>query len=176
MKKINSYSSARLWLAALLLSALAVGCGGGGGRDPILGAPVAAVLLVAPPGAIVPGAAICPVAGPSVTVTDPTDGNQSVSTSTSGVANGGKLVMATFSEAMNAATISATTFKLAPTGGLALVPASVSYNAATKVATLTTSSALLPNTAYTAVIQAPIANGTGTPLGCSYAWTFKTAL
>jgi hypothetical protein len=175
MKKINSYSSARLWLAALLLSALAVGCGGGGGRDPILGAPVAAVLLVAPPGAIAPGAAICPVAGPSVTVTDPTDGNQSASTSTSGVANGGKLVMATFSEAMNAATISATTFKLAPTGGLALVPASVSYNAATKVATLTTSSALLPNTAYTAVIQAPIANGTGTPLGCSYAWTFKTA-
>src|SRR5665811_1392613 len=153
MKKFeSSYSRGRMWSLALLLSTVAVvtiGCGGGGGgRDPILGAPVAAVLLVAPPGAIAPGATICPVAGPSVTVTDPTDGNQSVSTSTSGVANGGKLVMATFSEAMNAATISATTFKLAPTGGLALVPASVSYNAATKVATLTTSTALLPNTAY----------------------------
>lgn len=110
-----------------------------------------------------------------MTVTNPTNGNQLVTTSTSGVVNNGKLVTATFSEAMNAATINASSFKLAPTGGVALTPASVSYNAATKVATLTTSSALLANTAYTAVIQAPIANSTGTPIGCSYTWSFKTA-
>lgn len=111
-----------------------------------------------------------------MTVTNPTNGNQLVTTSTSGVANNGKLVTATFSEAMNAATVNAATFKLAPTGSVALTPASVSYNAATKVATLTTSSALLANTAYTAVIQAPIANSTGTPIGCSYTWSFKTAV
>lgn len=184
MKKIESpYSRGRMWSMALLLGAVALvtaGCGGGGGRDPILGADVATVILVAPPGAIVvapPGAiapsAVCPVGGPSVTASNPTNGNQLVTTSTSGVANGGKLITATFSEAMNAATINAATFKLAPTGGVALVPASVSYNA--NVATLTTSSALLANTAYTAVIQAPIANGTGTPIACSYIWTFKTA-
>jgi hypothetical protein len=178
MKKIESYySRGRMWSMALLLSTVAVvtvGCGGGGGRDPILGAPVATVILVAPPGAIAPSA-ICPVAGPSVTVTDPVDGNQFVTTSTSGVTNGGKLITATFSEAMNAATINATTFKLAPVGGVALIPASVSYNETTKVATLTTSSALLANTAYTAVIAGPITNGTSTPIGCSYVWNFKTA-
>lgn len=178
MKKIETYSSrGRIWSMALLLGAVAVvavGCGGGdNGRDPILG--IGANVVLAPPaGAIAPGA-VCPVAGPSVTVTNPTNGNQFATTSTSGVANGGKAITATFSEAMNAATINATTFKLAPKGGVALIPASVSYNATSKVATLTTSSALLANTEYTAVIQGPITNGTGTPIGCSYAWTFKTA-
>lgn len=175
MKKINSYSSARPWLMAMLLSALAVGCGGGGGgRDPILGADGATVILVTPPGSIAPGL-ICPVTGPSVTMTDPTNGNQSATTSTSGVSNNGKLITATFSEAMDPATINASTFKLAPDGGGALLPASVSYDAAAKLATLTTSSALVAATAYTALIQGPVTNGTKTPLGCSYTWKFKTA-
>lgn len=175
MKKFNGHSKTLGWSVALLLSGLAAGCGGGdGGRDPVLGAGVANLVLVAPPGAIAPGA-VCPVAGPSVTLTNPANGSQTASTSTTGVANGGKQVTATFSESMNAATINAATFKLAPTGGAALVPASVGYNDVSKVATLTTASALLANTAYTAVIQAPIANGTGTPLGCTYTWNFKTA-
>jgi hypothetical protein len=175
MKQLKSYSSFRPLLAALMLSALAVGCGGGGGRDPILGAGDATAILVVPSRAIAPSAG-CAVAGPAVIVTDPTNGNQFVTTSTSGVANSGKLITATFSEAMNSATINAATFKLAPTGGVALVPASVTYNAATKLATFTTSSALLPNTAYTAVIESAATNSTSTPLGCSYAWNFKTAV
>lgn len=175
MKKFNGHSKTLGWSVALLLSGLAAGCGGSdGGRDPVLGADVSNMVLVAPPGAIAPGA-VCPVAGPSVTVTNPANGSLTASTSTSGVANGGKQVTATFSESMNAATINAATFKLAPTGGVALIPASVGYNDVSKVATLTTASALLANTSYTAVIQAPIANGTGTPLGCTYTWTFKTA-
>lgn len=173
MKNLNGYSRCRTWSSALLLGVLVAGCGGGGGgRDPVLGADVANLKLVVPPGTVAPGA--CPVDGPKVTFTDPTDGNLAVSTSTSGITNGGKLVTATFSEAMNAATINATTFKLAPTGGNALA-AQVTYGTATNIATLTTASALLANTAYTAVIQAPIANGTGTPLSCNYAWNFKTA-
>lgn len=175
MKKFTRHSKTLGWSVAVLLTGLAAGCGGGGdGRDPVLGTPVANVVLVAPPGAITPGAQ-CAVAGPSVTGTDPTNGNLSASASTSGVANNGKRVTATFSEAMNAATISAASFKLAPTGGVTLTPASVSYNDASKVATLTTTSALLANTAYTAVLQAPIANSTGTPISCSYTWNFKTA-
>ncbi len=174
MKNTNGYLRCRTWSTALLMGALLAGCGGGGGKDPVLGASVATAGLVAPTGAIAPGA-VCPVAGPSVTASNPANGNLLVTTSTNGVANNGKQVTATFSDAMNAASITATTFKLAPTGGIALTPASVSYNAATQVATLTTASALLANTAYTAVIQAPISNGTGTPLGCSYTWSFKTA-
>jgi hypothetical protein len=175
MKKFNGHSKTLGWSVALLLSGLAAGCGGSdGGRDPVLGGDVSNMVLVAPPGAIAPGT-VCPVAGPSVTVTNPANGSVTASTSTSGVANDGKQVTATFSESMNAATINAATFKLAPTGGVALVPASVGYNDVSKVATLTTASALLANTSYTAVIQAPIANGTGTLLGCTYTWNFKTA-
>jgi len=177
MKKINSYSSARLWLAALLLSALAVGCGGGGGRDPILGAGGATVVPFVPPaGAIIPGAACTAAVGPTiptVTFSDPTDGNPSVTTSTSGVANSGKSITATFSLAMNPVTINAATFTLAPVGGASLIPVSVNYNA--NVATLTTASALLPDTSYTAVIQGAVTSAAGTPIGCNYVWTFKTA-
>lgn len=167
---------------ALLFSAVALattGCGGGGGRDEILGAN-GAVAIVAPlpitpqPGAILPGA-VCPVAGPSVTTTDPANADQAASTSTTGVANSGKNITASFSEPMDPATFTPASFTLAPTNGTALVPASVRYDSNTNVAFLTTSSALLPNTAYSAVIQGPVSNGTKTPLGCSYAWSFKTA-
>lgn len=187
MKQLKTYSSFRPWLTVLMVSTLAVGCGGG--RDPILGADVAEAVLVAPPGAITPpggvippvGAtppvgvspgSVCPVAGPSVTLTDPTAGTQSATTST--LSGGGKLVTATFSEAMDPASINANTFKLAQEGQPALKPASVTYDANAKVATLTTTAALLPGTTYTAVIQGPVTNGTKTPLGCSYAWKFKT--
>ena len=178
-------------LAALMLSAVIVGCGGGSdaGRDPILGTGGAAAILVVPPGAILPGPPVpglpapgvppvqstCNAAGPKVIATDPTNGNQFVTTSTSGVANNGKLVTASFNSAINPASINAATFKLAPTGQVPVVPASVTYNASTRIATLTTSSALLPDTAYTVVIESSVAGDTGTTIGCSYAWTFKTA-
>lgn len=176
MNKFENYSRGLTWLMTLLLSALA-GCGGGGGgQDPILGTGAGAI-FTAPTNAIIPGA-VCPAAGatiPTVTMSDPTSGNQFATTSTTGVANSGKLITATFSLAMNSATINAATFSLAPVGGALLIPASVSYNASTNVATLTTSSTLLANTSYTAVIQATVTSATGTPMGCSYAWTFKTA-
>jgi hypothetical protein len=111
-----------------------------------------------------------------VTTSDPTSGNQFVTTSTSGVANSGKLITATFSLAMNASTINATSFTVTPAGGLALTPVSVGYDAATKVATLTTAAALLTNTNYQAIITvAPTTSPGAVPLACSYAWNFKTA-
>ncbi|UUZ77448.1 Ig-like domain-containing protein [Polaromonas sp. P1(28)-13] len=180
MNKFKSYSSARPWFMALLLSALAVGCGGGGGRDPILGTDGAGIIFVPPQGAnvIIPGAA-CPVVSatiPTVIASDPTSGNQFATTSTNGVAGGGKLITATFSLALDPATINPTSFTLAPVGGAALVPTSVSYNAATNVATLTTSSALLAGTSYTAVIQGAVTSATGTPIGCNYVWNFRLTL
>ena len=191
MERQSSYSGFKPMLAALMLSAVIAGCGGGSdaGRDPILGTGGAAAILVPPPGSILPGAPLplapapgappvvtsCNAAGPRVAATDPTNGNQFVATSTSGVANNGKVVTASFSSAVNPASINAASFKLAPTGQVPVVPASVTYNASTRIATLTTSSALLPDTAYTVVIEGSVAGDTGTTIGCSYAWTFKTA-
>jgi hypothetical protein len=174
MNRFESYSKRLMWLIPCLLTAFAAGCGGGGeGRDPILGAG-----FTLSSGTIIPGAVCTAAAGPTiptVTMSEPTSGNQFATTSTSGVAGTGKLITATFSLAMNPATINATTFTLTPVGGTAMVPASVSYNASTKVATLTTSSALLPNTSYTAAITKSATSALGIPIGCIYAWTFKTA-
>jgi hypothetical protein len=183
MKKSTSQSRVLGWGMALAFGAALAGCGGG--QDPILGTGVGAggqggpgLTFTPPAGAIAPGAACVASASatiPTVTQSDPTSGNQFVTTSTNGVAAGGKAVSATFSLAMNPASTNATTFTLAPVGGAALIPASVSYNAATRVATLTTSSPLLPGTAYTAVIQGAVKSDAGTPIGCNYAWNFKTA-
>ena len=176
MKKIVTSCPARVWVPVLFATTIAAGCGGGGGggQDPILGVP--GIVFIAPPGAIAPGAA-CPTASltvPAVVASTPTNGNQFVTTSTSGVAGGGKNISANFSIAMDAATINATSFNLAPSGGAALVPAAVSYDSPSMAATLSTSSSLLANTTYTAVIQSTVKSAAGSPLGCNYVWTFKT--
>ncbi len=172
MKSLQHHAKPLIWFSALLISALVAACGGGGqGRDPIFGAGVTAAAFVPPTGAVTPGA--CTAAGPQVTTSNPTDGNQSATTSTSGVAGGGKSITATFNQAMNPATITPATFTLALAGGVALVPASVTYSA--NVATLNTSSALLANTSYTAVIEGAVTNAAGVTIGCNYVWNFKTA-
>jgi hypothetical protein len=167
---------------SLALSAIIAGCGGG--QDPILGASVTQAVLVAPPGAIVPPV-VPPVAPPvgtppvvpapgtcqvAVTFTDPTNGNQTVATSSTGVANGGKRIQATLSGTVDAATINASTFRLAQTGQPPLTPASVSYDANTRVASLVTATALQPGTDYTVVLTP---NPPVPP--CAFTWTFKTA-
>ncbi len=168
----------RLWRIGALATLLAtlLGCGGGGeGRNPILGANVAPV-GVAPVGAAPGGTCAMPnPAMPTVIQSNPVNGNQAAPTSTVGVPGGGVAITATFSLPMNAATITAATFSLTPSGGGALVPASVTYDAVTTVATYTTSSALLPNTVYSAVINRAATSAAGTPMGCDFAWSFKTA-
>lgn len=174
MNKFEKYSRLMPWFMALLLSTLLAACGGGGGRDTILGT---GGIGSATAGAIVPGATCTVASGatiPTVTMSDPSSGNQFVTTSTTGVGGNGKLITATFSLAMNAATISASTFTVAPTGGAVLVPVTVLYDSTTKKATLTTSSALLAGTSYTAIITTAVTSATGVPISCSYAWSFKT--
>ena len=182
MKKFDTPRSARLWIPLLVLTTLAVGCGGGGGgggRDPIFGSGNvggAGIVFNPPAGAIAPGAT-CPAASvttPAVVATSPTNGNQFATTSTSGVAGGGKSISANFNIAMDGTTITPVSFNLAPSGGSALVPASVSYDAPSMAATLNTTSSLLVNTTYTAVIQSTVKSAAGNSLGCSYVWTFKT--
>ena len=168
---------AKPWLAVLMLGAIAAACGGGGGRDTILGANGAGIVFVPPANAIVPGAscANASVGAPTILATSPSDGNQFASTSTAGTANNGKQVSANFSQQMDPSTLNANTFLLAPKDGAALVPASVTYNTPTMVVTLSTDAPLTPNTTYTAVIQGSVKSLAGVALGCPFAWTFKTA-
>lgn len=174
------------WPTVLLLVAVVAGCGGGsGGRDPILGgagAPATVPPVVVAPGIVpivVPGATCSAAVGPTiptVTTSDPTSGNQFATTSTTGVAGGGKLITGTFSLAMDSATINDTTFTLAPVGQAVITPISVTYNGSTRVATLTTPTALLPDTSYTAIISQSVTSAAGTAMACRYVWEFKTAV
>src|SRR5450830_2147724 len=180
MNRFKSVTKPLMWLMTLLLVTLVAGCGGGGGgKDPILGAGGAIAIVTVPPGAIAPGG-VCAVAAsatiPTISSTDPTNGNQVATTSTTGVAGNGKLITATFSLAMSPTTINSTTFSIGTSvGGVALVPASVTYDATSKVGTFTTSAPLAVNTSYTVVITQGATSATGIPINCSYTWSFKTA-
>jgi hypothetical protein len=83
-------------------------------------------------------------------------------------------VSATFSEAMNPATIDATTFTL--TGpGTTPVAGVVTYSASSNTATFTPSSALALNTLYTATITTGAQDTFGNPLASNFVWTFTTS-
>jgi hypothetical protein len=81
---------------------------------------------------------------------------------------------ATFSVAMNPATIDATTFTLAGPGGVA-VAGVVTYFPAGSVATFTPTANLTPSTLYTATITTGAEDLAGIGLAANYVWTFTTA-
>jgi Bacterial Ig-like domain/Bacterial Ig domain len=107
---------------------------------------------------------------PTVTATVPTDGASNVSTSTA--------VSATFSEGMATSTINASTFTLIDATTSTAVPASVSYNSNTWVATLTPTAALAPNHTFAARVVGG-ANGVtdlaGNPMTNDATWGFTTS-
>ncbi len=148
MKKFGSYSSVLPWFMALLLSALALGCGGG--RDPILGTGGLAALA------------------PTVTAVAPLSGATDVSVDT-------KIVTATFSKAMDSATLTAASFTLACPAGIALT-GTLTYLAASNTATLTLAPAtvLPPNSLCTATVTTGATDTTGIELASDYVWTFTT--
>lgn len=81
---------------------------------------------------------------------------------------------ATFSVAMDPATIDATTFKLKVTGG-ASVTGVVTYVPAGSVATFTPAADLAPSTQYTATITTGAEDLASVGLAANYDWTFTTA-
>ena len=83
------------------------------------------------------------------------------------------LVVATFSEAMNPATINTTTFTLAASG--TPVAGTVSYDVSSYAATFTPTSALALDTLYTATITTGAKDLGGNGLASNYVWTFTTA-
>src|SRR3989449_477667 len=103
---------------------------------------------------------------PTVTVQAPAPGATGVPLNTT--------VTASFSKAMNAATITTATFRLRVAGSTADAPATVTVNAAGTVATLTPSSPLVQGTGYTATATAAVTDAIGTPLGADSLWSFTT--
>jgi len=84
------------------------------------------------------------------------------------------ILSATFSEAMDSATINAMTFLLRSTQSGAAVLGTVKYNPSTFTATFTPSSPLLGATTYTATITIGAKDVAGNPLTESRSWTFIT--
>ncbi len=104
-------------------------------------------------------------AAPSVISTNPVNGATGVATN--------QLLTATFSEAMNPATIGAATFTL--TGpGATVVPGTVAYAVSGSAAVFTPTTALAANTLFTATITTGAQDLAGNPLVSSFVWTFTT--
>jgi hypothetical protein len=82
-------------------------------------------------------------------------------------------VTASFSEALNAGTLSGATFRLIGPGGP--VAANVSYDAAGKVATLAPSASLSAGVSYTAMLTGTITDLAGNALSTPSSWSFTTA-
>ena len=83
---------------------------------------------------------------------------------------------ATFSEGMNSATITTSTFQLRDSAS-AVVPATVSYDAATRTARLTTQAALASGESYTVTVKggsSGVKDAQGNPLASDFGWTFGT--
>ncbi|MDP9037712.1 MAG: Ig-like domain-containing protein [Acidobacteriota bacterium] len=83
-------------------------------------------------------------------------------------------IAATFSVAMNPATINGTTFTVKGPGGTA-VAGVVTYLPSGSVATFTPAANLTPTTLYTATITTGATDLAGTALAANYVWTFTTA-
>jgi hypothetical protein len=103
-------------------------------------------------------------APPAVVSVDP--GNNSIGVATN------KQLVATFSRAMNQATLTTTTFTL--TQGTSTIAGTVTSTATT--ATFTPSSTLATNTTYVATITTGAQDPAGIALAANYSWTFVTAL
>lgn len=147
--RFESVTKPLMWSMALLVSALAAGCGGDSQQDAILGSPGVAQVL-----------------RPTVTSTAPAN-------LATGVATNARIITATFSKAMNPATISATTFTVAGPGSTP-VAGTVSYAAAGNTATFTALADLLGNTQYVATITTGAMDTVNNGLARNFIWTFAT--
>jgi hypothetical protein len=106
---------------------------------------------------------------PQVTGVSPAAGASGIATNAAGTA--------TFSENVNASTVTTSTFELRDAGNV-LVPAAVSYSAGTRTATLQPSAALANSVSYTATVKggaSGVKDGAGNALASDYSWSFTTA-
>lgn len=153
MKKYESYTRGLLWFMAMLLGILVTACGGSNSdQAPILGNGPGIVVLA------------------TVTAVSPLPGAASVPINT-------KTLTASFSKAMDASTLTASSFTLACPGSSPIAGGVVSYSAAGSIATLTlpVGTNLPVNTVCTATITNAPKDAAGGPLASSFAWSFTTS-
>jgi ice-binding like protein/Big-like domain-containing protein len=171
MKMTRFESSYKLpMLMTLLFAALLAG--GGIGR---------VFAAVAPGVTVAPGTLVGAATEPTVISSSPSNMATNVPTSTNGSTNvvTGTVVTATFSQPMDPATVISSsaaefTFTVKETTGDD-VPGTVVMNEANTVATFTpTSSALNPNTSYTATVTMTAKNAAGVAMANAIAWSFTT--
>jgi len=146
---MNRLQSIRPWLAAILVGALAA-CGGGGGRDPILGFSGTA-------------------AAPTVTAVAPANNATGVAINTA--------VAAAFSEPMAAIT-GAASFTVTCAAPCANPAGTVALDSTNGIATfsLPAGSRLATGTTYTATVTGARSLATGLAMASPYAWQFSTGL
>lgn len=136
-------------------------------RTPFMAAWPLAVLLIAIAGCGSsndnPTAPTGDTVAPTVSSTNPQNG-----------ATGVAVITATFSEAMTASTVTATTFTVTGPGATP-VPGTVAYNASTDMASFTPTSALAANTAYSATITTGAKDLAGNAIATNHAWNFSTS-
>jgi hypothetical protein len=109
---------------------------------------------------------------PGVSAVSPAGGATGVGTATA--------VTATFSETMDATTINATTFELRNGSG-GLIPATITYNSGTRLATLQPTAALATSTTYTATVRGGatdprVKDAAGNALASNSTWSFTTTV
>jgi hypothetical protein len=84
-------------------------------------------------------------------------------------------ITAKFDRRLDPSSITATTFSVRPAAGGAAIPATLSYDNATRTITLTPDSRLQESTSYAVTATTGIqANGDGTPMSAPVTWTFST--
>ena len=114
----------------------------------------------------------CGAVCPPPDTTAPTVGGVSPAEGATGVASGTN-VAATFSEDVDPATVTTTNFKLVPEGG-SNVAATVSYDGASKKATLDPSADLEAGKKYTATVTTGVKDKAGNALAADKTWSFTT--
>jgi len=149
MKKIDGISRGLPWFMALSLTGLVAACGGGG-QSPILGA-----------------GSLSPVVAPLVTIVTPASGAL-------GVAPNTKAITAKFSKAMDAATLTGTSFTLACAGLPSVTVGAVTYLPTSNVATLPVLAALPVSSVCTATVTAAAKDSTGISMVSDRVWQFTT--
>jgi hypothetical protein len=155
---MNRFQSIRPWLAAFLALGIAA-CGGGAGRDAILGFPATAT----PP-------TVSAVAPPTVSAVAPQDG-------ATGVAINVAAITAAFSESV-APISGAASFTVTCASPCASPAGTVSLDSTSRVATyrLPAGAALASSTTYTATVTGATSVATGLALASPYVWKFTTGV
>ena len=115
-----------------------------------------------------------PSAGPGAQQTPPTVTSVTPLGNNIAVCPDITVVTATFSKAMNPATINTSTFTVIGPSG-ASVAGKVSYASATDIATFAPSASLAPSTKFTATITTGATDTYGNTLEASVVWTFTTS-